>query len=102
MALFQCLKVPCADTFFLQRIWNSFLVWSIVSSVVFVFSVNAVTSCVTVMSKIPFVTLTNVACCYAQKFNSLYILAHECGQDSDVGIVICYGLDSLGIESWWK
>ena len=69
----------------------------LLSSVVFVFSVNALTSCIfytSVMSKILFVTLTNVACCYAQKFNSLYILAHECGQDSDVGVVTCYGLDS--------
>jgi hypothetical protein len=55
-----------------------------------------------VMSEIPFVILTNAACCYAHKFNSVYVLAYECGQDSVVGIVTCYGLDSLGIESWWK
>jgi hypothetical protein len=83
------------------------------------------------MFKIPFVTLTNVTCCYALKFNplnaklnpichllslgahhilhvsrirvnSVYVLAYECGQDIVVGIVTCYGLDSLGIESRWK
>jgi hypothetical protein len=51
----------------------------------FVFSVNAMTGCIyytSVMSKIPLVTLTIVVCCYAHKFNSVYILGYECGQDS--------------------
>jgi hypothetical protein len=55
------------------------------SSFVFVFSVSAMTGCIfytLFMSKIPIVTLTIVVCCYAHKFNSVYILAYECGQDS--------------------
>jgi len=75
------------------------------SSFVFVFSVNAMTGCIfytSVMSKIPLATLMIVVCCYAHKFNSVYILAYECGQDSIVPIVTYYGLDSLEIESRWK
>jgi hypothetical protein len=55
------------------------------SSFVFVFTVNAMTGCIfytSVMSKIPLMTLMIVVCCFAHKFNSVYILAYECGQDS--------------------
>ena len=73
----------------------------LLSSVVFVFSVNAMTGCIfytSVMSKIPFVILTNVACCYAHKFNSMYILAHQCGQDSIVVIVTAMGWTVWGLN----
>ena len=78
MALFQCLEVPCADTFhFTENLkWCPCVEdpWSLLSSVVFVFSVKAVTGCIlytSVTPKIPFVTLTNIVCRYAHKFKSV-------------------------------
>jgi len=51
-----------------------------------------------VMSKIPFVTLTNVTCCYAHKFSPVPVLAYECGQDSVVGIVTAMGRTVWGLN----